>query len=182
MFRRLLRPLLACALLPLVAVVGTASPAVAASCATAGHAYVIQGGGVYMSGYEGNYQNGVQYLVLTAGTPFQVGANGVKPDNFVTFELVYGETTSPFWQPASQKLIRLQAGGNCVFNQKWVTPNVNPSEGTYSVRVSYVGGNSGTVINETIVYIIFIPPLPDDGGGGGGGGGGGCDPLLPCPV
>src|SRR4029453_4805819 len=114
MFRRLLRPLLACALLPLFAVVGTASPAVAASCATAGHAYVIQGGGVYMSGYEGNYQNGVQYLVLTAGTPFQVGANGVKPDNFVTFELVYGETTYPFWQPASQKLIRLQAGGTCV--------------------------------------------------------------------
>lgn len=37
----------------------------------------IYDGGFYSSGFEGNYQHGIQYIVLRAGTPFQVGGNCV---------------------------------------------------------------------------------------------------------
>jgi hypothetical protein len=155
MSRRLLAALLSFVLVPLVAVVTASSPALAVNCATPGHTYVISGGTTYQSGFEGNYQNGVQRLVLPAATPFQVGANGIKPDTHIEFELVLGETTSPFWQIPRDKLARPKASGNCVANQTWVFPSTNPPVGTYSVRAMYAAGNSGAVINETIVFVTF---------------------------
>jgi hypothetical protein len=68
--RRLIVLCTALILVPLVTL-GPASPAAAASCRTAGHAYLIYNGGVYFSGYEGNYQFGIQYLVLPRGTAFE---------------------------------------------------------------------------------------------------------------
>jgi hypothetical protein len=149
---RRLALLLALVLTPLV-MVSTAAPAAAANCATPGHAYVIYNG-VYFSGYEGNYQFGIQYLVLPRGTAFQVGANGLLPGSFAEFDLYLSDTVPPEGL-AVQRLNRLQVGGNCVVNQKWVYPSPQ-FEGIYQVRVNYRAGRTGAWISETEAFIIFI--------------------------
>jgi hypothetical protein len=148
------------AMLPLVFAVSTVTPAAAIIappprpvCATAGHAYAIHNGSVYQSGYEGNYQNGVQYLVLPSGTPFEVGGNGLKPDSFLQVDLYPGDTVPANGIP--QHLTRPKVGGNCVVNQEWIYPSTAYT-GTWSLVVEYTGGLSGANVRETVVFVVFI--------------------------
>lgn len=153
MTRRLRATLLIWLVLMPLAVVSTATPASAANCATAGHSYVIDSSGFYQSGFEGDYRFGIQYLVLPAGTAFQVGGNGMLPDSFAEFNLYPGDTVPPWVRV--QQLTRPKVGGNCVVNQRWVFPSAQLL-GTHQVRVDYRAGRTGTPISETIVFIIFI--------------------------
>src|SRR5262245_8060075 len=88
--RRILARALAL-VLPLagVAVVSTvvASPASASTCATDGHAYLIGGGGIFYSGFEGDQRFGVPTATVTAGSYIQLGGNGIRPNTSVTFLL-----------------------------------------------------------------------------------------------
>ncbi|GAB3536828.1 hypothetical protein [Phytohabitans suffuscus] len=146
---------------------------------------MIYNGGFYSSGYEGNNQNGIQYIVLPAGTPFQVGGNGIRHNDIVAdFSVSLYHTDLPInelpgrglW---AQDLFHAKAAENCVVNQRWVFPNPNPPTGTYQINADYIAGNSGVHVRETIAYLIFVPPTqppPDDPGDPGGG----CL-LPPCP-
>lgn len=153
MTRRLFALLMPLVLAPLVAV-GAAPSAAAAHCNQLAHAYAIHDNVPYFSGYEGNYQLGIQYLVLPRGTAFQVGAAGLLPDSYADFDLYPGDAVPPGWI-VSQHLNYLRVGDNCVVNQKWVYPSAE-FIGTFQVRVHYRTGRLGTPISETEVFIIFI--------------------------
>lgn len=151
--KRLLKLLLPLVLVPVVAVVGAGTPASAAFCNQLGHSYTIYNGVAYESGWEGGHQNGIQTLVLPAGTRFQVGAAGTYPGNWVEFGL-YADEVVPPWGFPVENLARIKAGGNCVANQQWVDPF--PRFGTYQVTARYFSWVSNRVILETSVYVIFI--------------------------
>ena len=73
-----------------------ANPADAATCQTAGHAYLTQPGRLFFSGFEGNVQNGVPTAYASQGvTSFRVGGNGIKPGTRVIFQANDKATGAP---------------------------------------------------------------------------------------
>lgn len=165
----------------------TATPAYADDqCATPGMAYLIYGGRLYMSGYNGDQRFGVATVQMPVNAIVEVGANGINPNHVMQFELINRSTGQPWpW------VYLPQAGGNCVVNQRSFfiafppTGNPNlppPPPGSYTLTASYQAGNSlpndpfdlRIVEDEPVVHIDLLPAPPSGGGDGGGGGGGGC--------
>ncbi|GAA4715665.1 hypothetical protein [Phytohabitans rumicis] len=117
------------------------------NCATAGHAYLINGSTLYFSGYEGNYQNGVSTTWVPSGyAVIALGGNGIKKNTAPQFKLQLNgvDVANHSWTVNS-------AGDNCVSNQVNKTLNLQAGQ-TYTLKAHYTAGN-GNVIDETVVYV-----------------------------
>ena len=116
-------------------------------CATAGHAYLINGSTLYFSGYEGNYQNGIATTSVPSGfAVIGLGGNGISPQTTPQFKLQLNGMDVPGHSWNASK-----AGSNCVSNQVNKTMSLQAGQ-TYTLKVQYTAGN-GNSINETVVYI-----------------------------
>jgi hypothetical protein len=142
--------------------VGSAGPASAATCASAGHAYLTQPGALFFSGFEGNQQNGVPTAYATQNaTSFRVGGNGIAPASGISFVAVDRGTgaRAPFFQNSSQRVSN-QAGINCVANESG-SITVTAPPGTYRILATYIAGNSRAfVIDEPVVDVVVSAPAP----------------------
>jgi hypothetical protein len=132
-----------------------AQPASAATCATAGHAYLTQSGRVLFSGFEGDQRFGVPTFNTFRGSTFNLGANGIRPFDFVTFVAVDPATGAELnldFFGNGQASFSLPVGENCVANEQQFTVRV--PDGRYRLTARYSAGNSGARIDEPVVDIV----------------------------
>jgi hypothetical protein len=142
-------------------VVAGASPADAATCQTAGHAYLTQPGQLFFSGFEGNVQNGVPTAYATQGvTSFRVGGNGIQPGTRIIFQASDKATGLPtqFFGNSSSAQSN-PTGGNCVANET-APITITAAPGTYRVTALYQSGNSGQGVADPVVDVVVSPPPP----------------------
>jgi hypothetical protein len=138
-----------------------ATPADAATCQTAGHAYLTQPGRLFLSGFEGNVQNGVPTAYASQGvTSFRVGGNGIKPGTRVIFQANDQATGAPV--PFFGNISSAQSnptGNNCVANET-APITVTAAPGTYRITALYISGNSGQGVSDPVVDVVVSPPPP----------------------
>lgn len=176
-FRRMCSWVALAAVAALTFVVGGTSPASAAVCQTAGHAYLTRSGSVFFSGFEGNQQFGVPTVQTFQVDRFGFGGNGIRPLDPVIFDVINKATGAPAPIFSGVSTFAVAAGRNCVANEQFLTMAAAP--GTYQVRATYVAGNSVTfVANEPVADIVVRPtpdpdPDPDPNP---------CNPRDPCPL
>lgn len=127
-----------------------ASPAQAATCRTAGHAYVVRDGRVFFSGYEGDERFGVPTLSAPSGTQVTVGGNGIAPGGKVILYLLDVNDVL-----RSVKRVDAQpAQSNCVSNEnRWT---IDMPRGRYVAYANYNAGNSGALVGERVAFIDVL--------------------------
>jgi hypothetical protein len=138
-----------------------AGPADAATCQTAGHAYLTQPGRLFFSGFEGNVQNGVPTAYASQGvTSFRVGGNGIQPGTRIIFQATDKATGFPaqFFGNISSAQSN-PTGSNCVANET-APITVTAAPGTYRITALYLSGNSGQGVSDPVVDVVVSPPPP----------------------
>ena len=137
--------LLTCIVAVAATLVGVgASPALAATCATPGHAYVTQPGRVYFSGYDGDGRFGVPTLTTFPGDTVRLGGNGVQPRTDIQFSAVNIITGGPIdILPGIRVLTTPRAGSNCVVNEIGPYFVTAPSGSLIRIIAFYDSGNDG---------------------------------------
>jgi hypothetical protein len=147
----------AAVLAPAGAVAGhTAQPAQAATCATIAQVYLTS-----VSPWSIRYEvdavpDDTDNYTLIAGVPsFRVGGNGLRPGSV------------PSWNVQSNFGGSFQfsggpAGGNCVANERFVSPGRAGQPGeVWRVSANYDAGNSGQGIRDQAHFqITFVDPPP----------------------
>jgi hypothetical protein len=143
--------------------VGGASPASAAGCATRGHVYLTQPAtrSYFFSGFEGDQSVGLQTINLTSGqwSSFNTGGNGIRPGTSITFNLWRTDGGTRFVKGIQTR----NAGSNCVVNEQRAGVLDYLDAGQYVVTANYFAGNTGQFIsNEWVVQIAVqqAPPPP----------------------
>ena len=151
---------LAAVLIPLgVVSVGTADSAMAAVCRTNGQVYVTSVSPWSVRTEDQPVDGGTDDYQMFAGgsTSFTVGGNGLKPYTSVAWTVE--SNVSGFFRFNSRI-----AGGNCVANETTVSlaRQTVPGE-VWTVRASYLTGNSGQFIqNQAHFRVFFVAPPPPD--------------------
>ena len=139
-----------------------ASPASAARCATAGHAYLTQPGRVIFSGFEGNQQFGVPTVTYAQGTQFfGLGGNGISPGSGVDF-FVFDRNTGAqvgFVPGRPAQYYTSTARSNCVVNENGPFFFTLPP-GNYRILANYFPGNNFRLVTDVVANLDVLRRRP----------------------
>jgi len=140
----------------------SATPASAARCATAGHAYLTQPGRVIFSGFEGNQQFGVPTVTYAQNTQaFGLGGNGISPGSGVDFFAFDRNTGAQvgFVPGRPAQYYTSTARSNCVVNENGPFFFSLPP-GNYRIVANYFPGNNFRLVSDTVANLDVLPPPP----------------------
>jgi hypothetical protein len=143
--------LFALTLVTIAATAVTAPAASAAACAQPARAQFAYNGGVYFSGYEGDGRFGVQTVtIFRLGKALTVGVVGIQPETSAHFSIARFHPDN-----IVQEFDAGKAEDNCVLNEWFFATDTNVLSGVqHWIYASYVSGNTGRAVNETVASYI----------------------------